>query len=234
MKTLDECKDEIARNPNYHASSFDSFYKYCDKQELHGLMKEVSKLYATSQVEEATRHSSETFKDMTERCNQYHAQIEELTSQLSERDEALKYCHGRMAEAYKEIRELTKENARLSEVEDCNKCTINNQRQEIGELKGNITDLTKEVERLKKEQEHYIQFTNEEIEKFREAYRKECVKNRDLKSENDRYREALEVVKNLGYSVQFSSSVQDIIKCNDDMFQKAKSALHPLVKEGEK
>jgi hypothetical protein len=71
-------------DPNPRAGSYDSW------------ILEAMELYATSQIEEATRHSSETFKDMTERCNQYHSQIEDLTKEVEKLREFKRYVHDRL------------------------------------------------------------------------------------------------------------------------------------------
>jgi L-rhamnose mutarotase len=154
MKTLNECKDEIARK-----HEFTSWQTLSDMLRRNGVYEQnigvfhnaVAELYATSQIED-----------------------------------------------------LTKENARLTEVEDCNKRTILNQRQEIG----------------------------------------------NLKSERDRYREALEAnheyVKFLsGYCSgiasylavhRMSPSIEEVERGEYLRTQIAikESTLHPLVKEGEK
>ena len=52
--------------------------------------------------------------------------------------------------------ELQPELSRLIEVDDCNKRTVMNQRQEIGELQSELTRLREEYERLKNENERYL------------------------------------------------------------------------------
>jgi hypothetical protein len=110
--------------------------------------------------------------------------------------------------ATSQIEDLTKENARLTEVEECNKCTINNQRQEIGLLK------EKEIrgDRMIVDLEH---------------------EKTVLQSSNDRYREALEgLQKSAGDILSYGNSLIARENLHKSII-KASSALHPLVKEGE-
>jgi aromatic ring hydroxylase len=87
--TLQEAKDEVAKGYDFQnwedMSESDSQWE----NNIEQMFGEAAELYTTSQIEEATRHYSETFKNMTERCNQYHAQIEDLTK---ENEELRKRC----------------------------------------------------------------------------------------------------------------------------------------------